>query len=227
VGDHPGLPGQVGPLYVFDAEAEAKKKLGEVRRLSRQLKSAKLQQESLGTAQDHQALIQNLNTQIGQIKAEINGVSQQINHLPRFRNRFASTYVQQQYAELTTYRNQLNFELGQQSNWLAQLKAHPPDPKTKQELDDEVQERSVEYDQAVRDLVQMISTAKENYAALAKDGEVKKALDAPPANEHFGLGPSHEFHEIKKFVEKIEKESKDSPPAAKARTPHTPKRSTR
>jgi len=73
----------------------------------------------------------------------------------------------------------------------------------------------------------MISTAKEKYAALAKDSEVKKALAALPANEHFGLGPSHEFHEIKKFVEKLEKESKDSPPAAKARTPHTPKRSAR
>ena len=64
---------QVGPLYVLDAEVEAKKKLGEVRRLSRPLKSAKLQQELHGTAQDHQALIQNLNTQIGQIKVEING----------------------------------------------------------------------------------------------------------------------------------------------------------
>ena len=58
--------------------------------------------------------------------------------------------MQQQYAELTAYRNQLNSELGQQNNWLAQLKAHPPDPKMKQKLDGEVQERSDEYDQAVR-----------------------------------------------------------------------------
>ena len=40
------------------------------------------------TAQDHQALIQNLNTQVGQIKAEINAVSQQMNRMPRFRGRY-------------------------------------------------------------------------------------------------------------------------------------------
>jgi hypothetical protein len=97
-----------------------REKLGEVRRLLGQLKPGKLQQESFGTVQDHQALTQSLNMQIGQIKAKINVASQQINHLLRFRNRFANIFAQQRYTELTTYCNQLNFELSQQNNWLSQ-----------------------------------------------------------------------------------------------------------
>jgi hypothetical protein len=67
--------------------------------------------------------------------------------------------------------------------------------------------------------------AKDMCAAPTKRSEVKKSLAALPANEHFGLGPSREFHDIVKLVEKLEKEPRDSPMPMKARTPQTLERS--
>ena len=206
---------QVGPLYVLEGEQDVKKKLAEVRQLSRQTNYARLQQASFGTPQDHQALIQNLNNQVGQIRAEINAVNQQIGRLSRFRNRLANNYVQEQNAELNAYRNQLNYELGQQNNLLNQVKSHPPDPKMKQKIDADAQARSDEYYQAVHDLAQLVSTIKEKYAKLAKDDDVKKALGALSLKirPQPKLGPSHEFHETVKVVEKLEKDSAEPQPS--------------
>src|SRR6476620_11124299 len=68
----------IGPIHVLEMEQDVKKKLAEVKQLSRQMKYAKLQQASYGTPQDHQTLIQNLTSQVGQIKSEINAVNQQV-----------------------------------------------------------------------------------------------------------------------------------------------------
>ena len=220
---------QVGPLYVLEAEQDVKKKLAEVKQLSRQMKYAKLQQASYGTAQDHQALIQNLNNQIGQIKSEINAVNQQISRLPKFRGRFASGYVQEENAELTAYRSQLNAELGQQNALLSQVKTHPPDAKMKDKLDAEARDRQDEYQKAVTDLVQLVGTAQEKYGKLAKDAEVQKALGAlelkiRPSPK---LGPSHEFHETVKLVDKLQKDTGDTASESKAKTARKPRRSAR
>ena len=98
----------MGPLYVLDGEAEAKKKYNELRLLSRKLEQALNQQASVVTPQAQQAMVQDLNAQIGQIRGEINAVGQQMSRLPRYRNRMVNFYVQQQQAELAAYRNELN-----------------------------------------------------------------------------------------------------------------------
>lgn len=54
----------MGPLYVLEAESDVKKKLSEVRLLSKQWNFARIQQESIGSATDHQALIQGLTGQV-------------------------------------------------------------------------------------------------------------------------------------------------------------------
>ena len=124
---------RVGSLYVLDAESDAKKKLEEVRQLSKLWNHARLQQASIGTARDHQVLMQDLNLQINQIRAEIAAVNQEMGRLPRFRNRFASSLAQEQYAELTAYRNQLNLALNQQHAFLNQVRSRPPDPQAGEE----------------------------------------------------------------------------------------------
>jgi len=220
---------QVGPLYVLETEQDVKKKLAEVKQLSRQMKYAKAQQASYGTAEDHQALIQNLNNQVGQIRAEINAVTQQINRLPRFRGRFASGYASEENAELTAYRSQLNAELVQQNALLSQVKSHPPDPKMKDKLDADARDRHDEYQKAVTDLVQLVGTTQEKYGTLAKDAEVQKALGAlelkiRPSPK---LGPSHEFHETVKLVDKLEKDTGDTGSESKAKSARRPRRSAR
>src|SRR5271157_608095 len=210
----------LGPIYVLEAESDVKQKVSEVKLLSKQWNHALLQQQSILSAKDHQAMIQGLTGQITQLRAEINAVNQQINRLPRFRGRLANNYAQVEYADLVIYRNQLNNTLIQQNMLLGQVKSRPPDPKMKQKIDDEVQARHDEYVQAVHDLSQLVTTTKDKYAALAKNDEVTKALAGldPAIKPRPQLGPSHGFHENVKFAERVEKEAAQSPaePRAKA-----------
>ena len=130
-----GAPGEVlkkhglkamGPLYVLDGEAEAKKKYNEFRLLSRKLEQALKQQASVVTPQAQQGMVQDLNAQIGQIRGEINLVGQQMNRMPRYRGRWSGYYNQQQNADLNAYRAELNAALNQQNAMLAQVRARSP-----------------------------------------------------------------------------------------------------
>ncbi len=212
----------LGPIYVLETEADVKKKVSEVKLLSKQLNHARLQQQSTPSPKEHQAMIQGLTGQVNQLRAEINAVNQQMRSLPRFRGRLANNYAQEQYAELIAYRNQQNITLNQVNMQLGQLRSHPPDPKAKQKIDDEVQAKHDDYVQAVHDLSQLVTTTKDKYAALAKNDEVTKALAGlgPAIKPRPQLGPSHEFHETIKLAERFEKDAAQSPaePRAKAAT---------
>jgi hypothetical protein len=209
----------LGPIYVLETESDVKKKVSEIKLLSKQWNHARLQQQSVLSAKDHQAMIQGLAGQITQLRAEINGVNQQMNRLPRYRGRLANNYAQEEYAELFAYRNQLNFTLNQQNALLGQVRSQPPDPKLKQKIDDEVQARHDEYLQAVHDLSQLVATTKDKYAALAKNEEVTKALAGldPAIKPRPQLGPSHEFHETVKLAERLEKDATQSPAEPKVK----------
>ncbi len=209
----------LGPIYVLEAESDVKKKVSEVKLLSKQWNHARLQQQSILSAKDHQAMIQGLTGQVNQLRAEINVVTQQMNRLPRYRGRLANNYAQEEYAELVAYRNQLNFTLTQQNALLGQVRSQPSDPKLKQKIDDEVQARHDEYLQAVHDLTQLVTTTKEKYAALAKNDKVTKALAGldPATKPRPQLGPSHGFHENVKLAERFEKDAAQSPAEPKAK----------
>src|SRR5271166_3383231 len=95
----------LGPIYVLEAESDVKKKVSEVKLWSKQWNHARLQQQSILSTKDHQAMIQGLTGQVNQLRAEINVVTQQMNRLPRYRGRLANNYAQEEYAELVAYRN--------------------------------------------------------------------------------------------------------------------------
>ena len=216
----------MGPLYVLDGEAEAKKKYNEFRLLSRKLEQALKQQASVVTPQAQQAMVQDLNAQIGQIRGEINAVGQQMNQLPRYRNRLVNFYVQQQQAELAAYRNELSAALPQQNTHLAQVRSQKLDPKQKDKIDAEVKTLRDQRIMAARELVVAVRSTKEKYADLATDAEVQKemaslVLTVKPSPH---LGPSHEFHEIARFADKIEKDLAGSPFEPSTKTAHKTKR---
>jgi len=216
----------MGPMYVLEAESDVKQKVGEVKLLSKQWNHARLLQQSTLSPKEHQAMIQGLTGQANQLRAEINAVNQQINRLPRFRGRLANNYAQSEYQDLIASRNQLNFALNQQNMQLGQLRSHPPDPKAKQKIDDEVQAKHDEYVQAVHDLSQLVTTTKDKYAALAKNDEVTKSLAGldPAIKPRPQLGPSHAFHENAKLVERLEKEVAQSPAEPKTKAAAKSKR---
>src|SRR5271166_6582118 len=157
----------LGPIYVLEAESDVKKKVSEIKLLAKQWNHARLQQQSIVSPKEHQAMIQGLMDQVNQTRAQLNAVNQQVNHLPRFRGRLANNYAQGEYQDLVALRNQLNISLNQQNAQLGQLRSHPPDPKAKQKIDDEVQAKHDEYVQAVHNLTQLVTTTKDKYAALA------------------------------------------------------------
>jgi hypothetical protein len=216
----------MGPIYVVETEADVKQKVSEVKLLSKQWNQARLQQQSVLSPKDQQAMIQGLTNQLNQLRAEINGVNQQINRLPRYRGRLANNYAQEAYAELNATRNQLNFTLNQQNALLGQVKSHPPDPKLKQIIDSEAQAKHDEYAQAVHDLSQLVATTKEKYAALAKNNDVMKALAGldTAIKPRPQLGPSHEFHETVKLAERYEKDITQSLAEPKGRAASKTKR---
>ena len=233
-----GEPGEVlkkhglkamGPLYVLDGEAEAKKKYNEFRLLSRKLEQALKQQASVMTPQAQQGIIQDLNAQIGQIRGEINLVGQQTNRMPRYRGRWSGYYNQQQNADLNAYRAELNAALNQRNAMLAQVRAQKPDSKLKDKTDGEVKTLRDQRLMAARELDMVVKTTREKYADLATNAEVKKeiatlGLTVKPSPH---LGPSHEFHEIARFAEKIEKDLGGSPFEPKTKAAHKTKRAGR
>jgi hypothetical protein len=220
---------RIGSLYILDAEADAKKKLEEVRALSKDWNSARVQQALVGTAKDHQSLVQDLSGQINQLRAELTAVNQQMARVPRWRNRIGSNLAQEEHAELSAYRNQLNLALNQQNAFLNQVKSHPPDPKLQQKLESDVQSRHDRYLQEARDLGKLVQATKEKYASLTKMDEIKKALDSlgSAVRAKPKLGPSHEFLAIAKLVEKLQKETDESPADSKGRPARKPKHGSR
>ncbi len=205
----------VGSLAVTDEEAAIKSKMGAVRRLSRELKSALVKQSATGSPEDVQKTLKALNTQIGQLKSELNTVNQQMAQFQqsntryggRFGNNFANNYAQEQYNELLFYRNQVQQELNQETYYLNELKTQVSDPRSKERIDTDVRESRDAYHQALLDLRKLFDAANAKYDEARKDDDVKNALTAAGKGlrEKPKLGPSHEFLANQKLVERMEK----------------------
>ena len=197
----------VGTLAVVDEEAAIKSKLTEVRAISKQLSYSLMQQKVTLSPGDMQQTVKDLTNQISQLRSEINAANQQMNAFPKFRGRFMSNDDSSLYSQLSYYRNQLQMEINQDSLFLNQLKSQPPDPKAKEKVDTEVRDRRDAYHEAILELRKLVDSAIAKYDELAKNDEVKKALDllGKGQREKPKLGPSHDFLANVKMVEKLEK----------------------
>jgi hypothetical protein len=196
----------VGSLAVVEEEAVIKSKLNDARRQSKQLNYSLMQQQATMSPKEQQQNIKTVTDQINQLRSEINAANQQLNSIPSYRGRFMSNDASQLYAQLTSYRAQLQMEINQDSLFLNQLKSQPADPKAKERIDSEVQDRRDAYHQALLDLRKLVDSAHEKYEGLVKDDEVKKALEIEGhgLREKPKLGPSHDFLNNVKLLEKME-----------------------
>ena len=152
-----------GSLAVVDEEAEIKSKLTEARRLSKQLSYSLMQQQATLSPKEQQQNIKNVSDQINQLRSEMNAANQQMNSIPRYRGRFMSNDASELYAQLASYRTQLQMEINQDSLFLNQLKSQPADPKAKEKIDSEVRDRRDAYHQALLDLRKLVDSAHEKY----------------------------------------------------------------
>ena len=199
---------QAGDLYVVVTESDVKTKVQEVRRISKQLSYALMQQKGTLSAKDYQDTVKGLGDQINQYRSTLNNVNQQMNALPRFRGRLANNFATEQYQEFQLYKSQLQAEVNQGTVFLNQLKSRPFDPKAKEKVDAEVQERRETYHQALLDLRQLVDSTGKKYAEVLKNDDVHKALgrENAAAKTKPRLGPSREFTADVKVLEKLEKE---------------------
>jgi hypothetical protein len=218
-----------GPLYVLEGEDEAKKKLAEYRQIARKLGQALQQQASVPTPEAQQQMIQDLNAQVGQIRAEINAVNQQMRRTPRARGRFSGYYNQQQNAELNAYSAELNTSLSQQNQLITRVRNQKIDPKLKDKIDAEVKTLRDQRLMAARELETTVKSTREKYAGLASDVDVQKALAALAlaAKPSPQLGPSREFHEIARLADKLDRDLSESPVIPGPRSAHKAKHATK
>ncbi len=211
----------LGSLWVLEAESDFKNKLSDARRQSRQLNHAVMLQQGTLSPKDYQDTVKGVNNQINQMRQQINALNQQMSRLPRRRGMLMNNYVQEQYNEWLIYRNQLQMEINQESAWLNQLKAQQSDPKSKEKIDAEVNDRRQAYHQALQDLRTLVDSTNEKYSELKDSDEVKKALvvAGKGARDKPRLGPSHDYLNNVKLFEKLERaESGEDPKAAKAKS---------
>jgi uncharacterized coiled-coil DUF342 family protein len=196
-----------GTLAVVAEEAKIKSDLAETRRLSKQLSYSLTQQRGTLSPAEMQKTVKNVNDQMNQLRSEMNAANQQMNAIPRYRGRFVSNDASMLYAQLNSYRSQLQMEINQDSYFLNQLKSQPADPKAKEKIDSEVRDRRDAYHQALLDLRKLVDSANEKYEELAKNEDVKKALTAlgKGQREKPKLGPTRDFHNNVKLLEKLEK----------------------
>jgi len=221
---------RAGDLYVHVTETDVKNKVQEIRRLSKQLSYALMQQKGTASAKDYQDTIKGLGDQINQYRSEINLVNQRENALPRFRGRLANNYATEEYQELQVYRNQLQAEINQGTLFLNQLKSRPFDPKAKEKVDADVQNHRESYHQALLDLRQLVDATEKKYAEVTKNDEVQKALETlnTGAKTKLKVARSREFTTDVKLLEKLEREEAgEQAPQVETKPARSTKRSLR
>ncbi len=197
---------QAGTVMVLDAESEVHEKTSELRRLARELSNAVMLQRSTLSEKEYQAALKELNAETTQLRSEMNATTQMINRLPKYRGRFLNNMVAEQSYELNLYKQQLQWEINQRTNFLAQLKKQPFDPKARLKRDDEVRDKREAMHEAVQELRQAVDATKEKYAEVAKDPAYKKMLAAleRKSGTKLKLGPSRQFQLNVKLLERAE-----------------------
>ncbi len=217
-----------GDIFVLDTEARIKTKVREIRQLTRQLTNDQIRQQATLSPGEYQQALKGLGDQINQYRNQINSAQQQMNNLPKYRGRLATPYAMQQYQDLSAYSAQLQAEVYQESAYLNEIKSQPPDPKAKGKLDAQINDRREALQQAIKDLRELVDTAREKYAELAKNDEVQQVLQklGVGAKTKPKLGPSHEFSTDVKLLEKMESDETSEPDAAVQPKHARPKRRT-
>jgi clan AA aspartic protease (TIGR02281 family) len=198
---------RVGSTFVLtSAEAAAQRKLNELKLLSGQLNIALQQQEALELGTESQKAM------IRELSAEYTLLGEQIQVLDQQLAAMTTTVGGQNYtntlgAQMNAQRNQAVLTYNNLGNRIRLLQTQASDPALQKEIRAEVPRRREAYTQGVLDLRQVVDTTAKEYDELAKNDEVKRALDAlgRTSNVKLKLGPSREFLAIVKVLERVEK----------------------
>jgi clan AA aspartic protease (TIGR02281 family) len=173
-----------GSTYILTAEADVQKKLNDAQARSRQLNEIFVRKgEFEQDVHDQKGLV----VELTQRRILLNEQLQR--NLPVFEH------------------NQLVAAINEITDRLNLLRAEAADPNFKQEIDKELAQRRAAYIQAVLDLRQLVDSTEKQYAELAGDDSIKKALNdlGTKSKSTLKLGPSRDFQDKIKRLERIEK----------------------
>jgi clan AA aspartic protease (TIGR02281 family) len=196
-----------GSTYVSTSEAEVLNKSREAGLISHQLNVATMQQEAFEAgAQGQKELVQQLVEQRMWLNQQLAALDQQLAAMTM--GTTANFYMAQRN-QLVAQRNQLAFALNTLSDRINLLGNQEADPALKEKISAEVSQKRGAYMEAVMGLRQVVDRTNSEYAKLAKDASVTKALtdlsqklNAKPALK---LGPSSAFLSTVKTLERVER----------------------
>ena len=198
---------RVGTTYVLPAESEVQRKISELKVLSGQLSLAvrRLQQNER-EIEDEKGMMRELLQRRVALNDTIAGLDQQLNATagPARENPF----IANQRNELVIQRNQV---VTNYNGLIDQIKvlqtSEAADPKIRNQIEAELSRRRESFIQAVLDLRQLVDAATESYTVLAKNNEVKSAVDSlgRSTKSRPKLGPSSQSLANVKLLERIEK----------------------
>ncbi len=194
-----------GSTFVVASEANAQKKLNEARLASRQLNYALMEQDAAEQGvQGRRELVEELLQERIALNEQLNVVDQQLNSMGGSTLNYGVPY---QRNLLANQHNQLLGALNILSDRINLLRGQAADPQMTQRLSTEVAKRRDSYRQAILDLRQIVDKTTAEYAELARDEAIKKALSAlaTKSKSPAKLGPSRGFDESVKLLVKAEK----------------------
>ena len=198
---------RVGMTYVLPVESQIQKKSSALKVLSGQLSLAiRRQQNNEREIEGQKEMLRELLRRRVQLNDTIAGLDQQLNAMAAAAR--VNPFVAAQRNEVVVQRNQVvtnhNGIIGRIQ--LLQT-SQAADPKVRDQMQADVSQRRQFFIQSVLDLRQLVDSATGAYAELARNDEVKQALDAlsRTSKSRLKLGPSAQFLTNVKLLERIEK----------------------
>ena len=213
---------KAGDYYLIAADAQARTQVEDARKASRTWRMAEMKKASTASVQDFQNYMKQLTDQVTLYRNEINAANAQINSAGRGARRgYTNNMVAEARAEMTVYRNQLQYEMNQLNQTITQLKQNPVKPEDKARAESEARDLRDAFEKAVKDARESVDSVTKKYEELASNPEVKQVLEqlGVGSKSKPKLGPSRLFVTQVKNLEKLEREI-DGPTAAPTTTKH-------
>jgi hypothetical protein len=189
--------------YVLESEEAVKAKAREIYRLAGELKLALGQQQATVSPKARELAIIDLTDTIDRYRADINQANRRMDAIHRLPwGATNNSIVFEELQILLELRNHHEAYLDLAIPYLNRLRGQPFDPQARQKVDASVRETTESYKRALDDFRQLVEATRQKYKEIAKNEEVKKALDAlgRMAKVKPRLGPSRQFEAAAKSL---------------------------
>jgi clan AA aspartic protease (TIGR02281 family) len=197
-----------GSSYVLAGEADVQRRMSAARLVSREMNVATMQQEAFEAgAQGQKVLVQQLTEQRLWLNEQLAVIDQDLNALTA--SSTPNFPLAMQRNQLAAQHNQLVAAINGLTDRINLLRNQEADPDLKRQIAAELSQKRGAYLEAILGLREAVDKTAGQYAELAKDDSVTRAISAlgaklkvkPPLK----LGPSSQFLANVKLLERVEK----------------------